>query len=257
MYEIIFMGIPCRECDVTEEFLETITEIKTGNCFAITLTDYPIFDGHSEAINSIYGHTIIFNNIEFIKYHGTYIKNKINTMGDVWQNHNRNPQNISNFLLEQFDLFFEKNPFDKVVILTPGSPTIDILPSVLTNIRPIKIVDIKSPITIAAESMDPNYIIRKFDKEFIREENAMIYPEKVNIFYAISGSYNSTDNKDRIDLFFEYMKKYLKPTDDIFYAYVGETVEVKKIKFSNFLDYTDYFSLNVDHLTFGVFKHNV
>lgn len=257
MYEIIFMGIPCRECDVTEKFLETVQEIKNGNCFAVTLVDYPTFDKHSEIVNALYGHKIILNNIEFVKFNGLYIKNKINTLGSIWQIHNRNTKNICNFLLEHLDNFYVNQPFDKVVILTPGSPTIDTLPAAMHNIRPITIIDIKSPIIIAAEFMNPNYIIRKFDREFLLGENPVIYPEKVNIFYALSGNYNNTDNKSRIELFFETMKLYLNPTDDIFYAYVGEDVDIKKIKFSSFLNYKDYFLSNIEHLTFGVFKYNV
>jgi hypothetical protein len=256
MYEIIFMGIPCRECDVTEEFLQTLEEIKTGNCFAITFADYSDINNHSEVILSIYGHSILFNNIEFIKYNNQYIKNKINTMGNIWET-NRNPNYICNFLLKEFDNFYAKDPFDKVVLLAPGSPTIDILPPAMNVIRPIRIVDIKSPIVIAAEYMNSSYVIRKFDREFLRNENPTIYPETVNIFYALSGKYNNTDNKSRITLFFEHMLLCLKPTDDIFYAYVGEDVIINKIQFSDFSKYKDYFSSNVDRLTFGVLKNNL
>ena len=256
MYEIIFMGIPCRKCDVTHEFLQTLEEIKTGNCFAVTLVDYSNIDNHNEVINSIYGHSILFNNIEFIKYTGQYIKNKINTMGGIWQSTSRDPEMICSILLNKFDNFYSKTKFDKVIVLSPGSPTIDILPKSMVNFRPIKIIDIKSPIIIAAESMGSTSLIRKFDKEFLRNENPTIYPETINIFYALSGNY-SGDTRNRIDLFFEYMKKYLNPTDNIFYAYVGENVIIEKIQFCNFLNYRDYFMSNIDHLTFGVFKHNV
>jgi hypothetical protein len=253
MYEIIFMGIPCRECDVTQEFLQTLEQIKTGNCFAVTLVDYPNTDNHNEVINSIYGHIMLFDNIEFIKYDDKYIKNKINTMGGIW-GINRNPNYICNFLLKEFDNFYANDPFDKVVLLSPGSPTIDILPPAMNVIRPITIIDIKSPIIIAAEHMSSSYVIRKFDREFLRNENPIIYPETVNIFYALSGKYNNTDNTSRITLFFEHMLLCLKPTDDIFYAYVGEDVVMNKIQFSDFSKYKDYFSSNIDRLTFGVLK---
>jgi hypothetical protein len=254
MYEIIFMGIPCRECDVTQEFLQTLEEIKTGNCFAITLVDYPNIDNHNEVINSIYGHSMLFDNIEFIKYNDKYIKNKINTMGGIWETNNRDTKRICNFLLEHLNYFYKREPFDKVVILSPGSPTIDTLPKVMNEVTPIRIVDIKSPIVIAAEYMSSSYVIRKFDREFLRNENPIIYPETVNIFYALSGKYNNTDNKSRITLFFEHMLLCLKPTDDIFYAYVGEDVIINKIQFSDFSKYKDYFSSNIDRLTFGVLK---
>ena len=257
MYEIIFMGIPCRECDVTQEFLQTLEEIKTGNCFAITLVDYPNIENHTEVINSIYGHNLLFDNIEFIKYDGKYIKNKINTMGGIWSSSARNSELICSTLLHEFDNFYSKDTFNRVIILTPGSPTIDILPQVMSQVRPIRIVDIKSPIVIAAECMSSSYVIRKFDREFLRNENPIIYPETVNIFYALSGKYNNTDNKSRITLFFEHMGLCLKPSDDIFYAYVGEDIIINKIQFSDFSKYKDYFSSNIDRLTFGVFKNNL
>jgi hypothetical protein len=254
MYEIIFMGIPCRECDVTQEFLDTIQRIKNSNCFAITLTDYPIFDDHSEVKNSVHGHNIIKNNIEFVKSNGNYIKHKINTLGDVWQSNKRDAHNICIFLLNQFDSLYLTESFDAVIILAPGSPNIDILPKTMSNIRPVKIIDIKSPIIIAAEHMGSNYVIRKFNQEFILENNNIIYPKIVNVFYALTDNYSTTDT---INLFVEHMKKHLQLSDDIFYAHIGETVDINKISFRDFIQNIEYFHLNSHHLTFGVFKHNV
>jgi hypothetical protein len=256
MYEIVFMGIPCRECDVTEEFLQNIEEIKSGNCFAVTLADYSNIENNNEVINSIYGHNILFDNIEFIKYYGgQYIKNKINTMGTLWHITVRNPEMICSILLNEFDNFYLKTKFDKVIILTPGSPTIDILPKSMAKIRPVKIVDIKSPIVIAAEHMSPNYIIRKFTKDFLLNGDPQIYLNVVNVFFALSGSYNNTGNKEKLILFYEHMQNHLDPTDTIFYVYVGETVIVNKILFSNFLEKIDYFSNNIENLTLGVYKN--
>jgi hypothetical protein len=254
MYEIIFMGIPCRECDVTKEFLETVEQIKTGNCFAVTLVDYPSFENHSEVKNSLHGHNIISNNIEFVKSNGNYIKNKINTIGNVWQSNKRNVHNICVFLLAEFDKLYQTESFDAVIILSPGSPNIDTLPKAMSEIRPVKIIDIKSPIIIAAEHMGSNYVIRKFNKEFILENNNIIYPKVVNVFYALTDNYGTTNT---INLFVDHMKKHLKLTDDIFYGYVGESVDVNKISFYDFIQNIDYFSLNSHHLTFGVVKHNV
>lgn len=255
MYEIIFMGIPCRECDITQEFLQTIEEIKCGNCFAVTLVDYSDISNHNEVINSIYGHRILFDNIQFIKYDGKYIKNKINTMGGIWHSNSRDPERICSSLLKEFDNFYSETKFDKVIILSPGSPNIDILPKSMVNFRSVKIVDIKSPIIIAAEHMSSTYIIRKFTKDFLLNGNPQIYLNVVNVFFALSGSYNNTNSKEKLILFYEHMQKYLDPSDTIFYVYVGETVIVNKILFCNFLEKLDYISNNIDNLTIGVYKN--
>lgn len=248
------MGIPCRECDVTQEFLDAIQRIKNTNCFAITLTDYPTFDNHSELKNSPHGHKVIINNIEFVKSNGNYIKHKINTIGDIWQSNKRDPYNICISLLNKFDSLYLTEPFDAVIILAPGSPHIDTLPKVMNNIRPIKIIDAKSPIIIAAEHMGSNYVIRNFYSEFIGGHNNIIYPKIVNVFYALTNNYSYTNT---INLFVDHMKKHLQLTDDIFYAYVGDTVNINKMTFYDFIQNIDYFYLHSYHLTFGAVKHNV
>jgi hypothetical protein len=267
MYEIIRVGIPIRECDITESFINIVNEIKTSpDCIALCTVDYGgDVTKHSEYISSPAGHKILFDNIPFVKFNGKFTANSINTIGFIWQIRQdgglpREGNFVVNYLLNFLDNHISK--YKKVYMFTTGSPHFyDMFTFYIKKVRPVSIIDTCSAITLCSNKMSEitnlPVIDRSYLVDFIDNKNNTIIPNVINLFGAISNNYTPNISMTLIDHFFMNMKKHLSPNDMFYYSYVNNTeVELEIISFQEALNNIEYFSTTDKILTYGVYKND-
>ena len=267
MYEIIRVGIPIRNCDITESFISIIEEIKTSNeCIALTTVDYVgNLDNNPEIISSPAGHKLILKNLEFVKYNNELKFNVINTIGFIWdiKKDGQTPRDgttVVNYLLS----FLDNNCPDlkKIYIFTTGSPHYyDMFTFFIKKIRPVSIIDTFSAIVLSLNAMremtgipviDRNYI-----PDFIENKNNNIIEGSINLFGGISNNYKPDIKMPLIQHFFINMKQHLSPDDRFFYCSIDETgVNLKSMSFYDALNNIEYFSKPETILTYGVYKND-
>lgn len=245
MYKIVKVGIPIQNSDITSEFLDVINSIKTDNCIGITTVDYcdaikDNFTYHKDTNSSPAGHRIIFDNLKFNKYHDKFILNRINTLGSIWEiTGSKDKSELTKNLLEIIDKQYDQLKFDTVYIFSTGSPYfMDIFTEGLQLSRDIQIVDTKSSFDIAVESihnllnckLEP--VIRKYNGEFILNNNPYINLDKLNIFSSINNLYKWKIDIPLVDHFFNTLNNIVDKNAIFFMVSILENeVIIKKMKY--------------------------
>jgi hypothetical protein len=245
MYNIVKVGIPIQTSNITSEFLDIINIIKTENCIGITTVDYydninDNFMYHKDTNSSLAGHRIIFDNLKFNKYENKFILNRINTLGSIWEiTGSKDKSELTKNLLDIIDKQYDQLKFDTVYIFSTGSPYfMDIFTEGLQLYRDIQIVDTKSSFDIAVESihnllnckLEP--VIRKYNGEFILNNNPYINLDKLNIFSSINNLYKWKIDIPLVDHFFNTLNNIVDKNAIFFMVSILENeVVIKKMKY--------------------------
>jgi hypothetical protein len=266
MYEIIRVGIPIRECDVTETFLNVIKEIQVSkDCIAITTIDYTgDLNNNGDYVSSPAGHDILFKNLKFYLPENPVLKhNVINTLGFIWQiknenNEERDPKLIISILYNLLDRQFENLKFKKVYVFTTGSPHhYDLFTYGGKEVRPLSIIDTYSSIIITKTELEKKYskpvIVRHYENDFIKGNNKCLINNHINLFPAISNNYKPNINLPLIQHFFNSLDNLLNDNDIFLYCYVNKNgAEINKLSFKEAKTKINYFSESNLLMTYGV-----
>jgi len=278
MYEIVKVGIPIRECDITDEFINCINELKTNpDCVGISLVGYPgsysdIINQNVEYKSSPAGHEYIFKHLRIQSYIDTFDPCCITTLENLWRIPDlhgmyRNQSFLTDILIMILNTSHIKTRFKKVFIFSQGSPLChDGITEELLLKSNLKIIDTKSSIDICNDAFydllnkrnlsNIKVINRDYWKEFIFNEiSAGIESEKLHVFPLIHNLYNLNLKIPLIDHFFTTLEKYLKPTDIVFSIYIDSTdVIIKEFNFEEYRDYIMFYKDNTKTNTFGILK---
>jgi len=267
-YEITKVGIPIREIDVTNKFLQVVQELKTStDSVAVLTTDYfgDLTTNH-DYISSPAGHEILTGNLKIQKCNGTLKFNVLNTYGDLWKikkdNVSREPNTITDALLEFLDAQHSILNFKQVYILAPGSPfVLDMFTRFIPKRRALNVIDARSSIDISADAMcehanTPTVAIRSYIDDFINKKYQGLRPG-INVFGGVSNKYDHNTGIPMMSHFFQELKKLLDSDDMFMYTSINmEGVNLKVLTFKEAQDQMDYFSNTNEIFTYGVAKKN-
>ena len=267
-YEITKVGIPIREIDVTNKFLEVVEELKIStDAVAVLTADYfGDYTTNYDYISSPAGHKILVDNFKFQKCNGTLKFNLLNTYGDLWKikkdNISREPTAITDALLHFLDEQYKILNFKQVYILAPGSPfVLDMFTSFIPKSRALNVIDARSSIHISADAMckhinSPKVAIRSYIDDFINKKYQGLR-DGVNVFGGVSNKYDHNTGIPMISHFFQELKKVLDSDDIFMYTGINEQeVTLKVLTFKEAEDKIDYFSNTNEILTYGIAKKN-
>ena len=213
MYDIIKVGIPLQDKDITQQFLNIIKEIQdSDDCIALTTVDY--WQGEIDYAPG--GNYVLLKNVEFKPYTDTIYKNCINTMGSIWGGVRDLPTMVKK-LLSILDDAHGKINFKKVYILAGGSPLCgDSITEYMLKLRPeMMIVDTPSCIEVAysATNLTTEWVETDYVK-FCIKDGIKFIPDttKINIFLCLQKWYEY-NNIHTLNVFFDDMKSYYSPDD--------------------------------------------
>jgi hypothetical protein len=267
-YEITKIGIPIREIDVTNKFLEVVEKLKTSkDAVAVLTADYfGDYTNNYDYISSPAGHKILTSNFKLQKCNGTLKFNLLNTYGDLWKikkdNISREPNAITDALLEFLDAQHNILNFKEVYIFAPGSPfVLDMFTSFIPKRRALNIIDARSSIHISADAMceyvnTPKVAIRSYIDDFINKKYQVLR-DGINVFGGVSNKYDHNTGIPMISHFFQELKKLLDSDDVFMYTSINDKdVDLKVLTFKEAEDKIDYFLNTNEILTYGVAKKN-
>jgi hypothetical protein len=267
-YEITKVGIPIREIDVTNKFLQLVQELKTSTDSVAVLTNDYIGDltTNFDYISSLAGHKILFDNFKIQKCNGTLKFNILNTYGDLWKikrdNVSREPNAITDALLAFLDTQHKILNFKQVYIFSPGSPfVLDMFTSFIPKRRALNVIDARSSIYISADAMserlqNDKVSIRSYIDDFINKKYQGLRAG-INVFGGVSNKYDHNTGVPMITHFFQELRKLLDSDDVFMYTSINnKDVDLTVLTFKEAQDQIDYFSNTDKVLTFGVAKKN-
>lgn len=266
MFELIRVGIPIRNCDITKNFIDVVNDIKKStDCIAITTVDYSDAQSSIDNQSAPAGHKILFDSLPFKKYKSDIHFNAVNTLGFIWDikppnGMNRDSEFMSLYLIDFFTKLQNEYKFKKIYMLTPGSPHIwDMFTNAMPKYHPVSVIDTYSSLTIVGNAMrkyfnnDIHYTIRHYNMDFIAKPNKVIFPNIINIFGGISNNYNHNQNMPLLDHFFLELRKILSDDDHFLYSTItNDEVKLNVISFKEAYDTREYFSRTNDVITYGI-----
>ena len=265
-FEITRVGIPIRNTDVTESFLDVIEKIKTGdNCIALMTADYLGLDHTSnpEYLSAPAGHEILFKILSFEQYDGNLKYGIINTFGRIWNINDgiqRDGPTIISYLFNFLQQEYKKLKFKHVYMFTPGSPYMyDMFTDFIKRKRALNIIDARSSIHISTTLMSEylnvgRFNIREYVPDFIEGKDPSLKPG-LNLFGEISNNYNHNCGMPMIEHFFMSLRNLLEDSDIFLHVNVGsDSVFLKSSTFIEALNNIEYFSNPDKILTYGVYK---
>ena len=268
MYEVYRVGLPIRDIDTSDSFLEVIEKIKTDNkCFGMTTVDFNKFTLEQNTAPT--GYNLLFKNFKFEPVQEMMKSGIINTYGKIWdipsengrfRDHNFLSQKMFEFLDEQYI----KTKFSRVYMFTPGSPYIfDLFTNGMRRIRPVSVIDCLSAITICRQDMIKNnelckkHIMREYTIDFLQNTNRIIVEDHINIFGSIDNNRNHNTKFPMLYQFFLDMKELLADNDIFMYTTIkSDGVYTKSLTFKEAFDNYNFFANCKDILTYGVYKND-
>jgi len=267
-FEITRVGIPIRNTDITQSFLEVVNKLKTSNdCIALMTADYLGIDHSSnpEYLSAPSGHEILFKEFEFNVYDGNLKYGVMNTFGRIWNINDgiqRDGPTIISYLFNFLQQEYKKLKFKHVYMFTPGSPYVyDMFTEFIKRKRALNIIDARSSIHISTTLMSEylnvgRFNIREYIPDFIEEKDPSLKPG-LNVFGGISNNYNHNSGMPMIEHFFKSLKSLLDINDLFLYSNIGkDDVFLKAVTFEEALNNVEYFSNPDMILTYGVFKND-
>jgi hypothetical protein len=266
MYEIYRVGIPLRDFDISNSFLEVIENIKTNNNHVgLTTVDFDKFT--MEKMTAPAGYNLLFNTFKFESFNGSLKSGIINTYGKIWDIPNESGKFRDNMFLSKqmfkfLDENYSKNKFSRVYMFTPGSPYIyDLFTNGMRRIRPISLIDAPSAITICRRDMEEKSNLgkpsklREYTLDFLQNASRTITKEHINIFGSIDNTRNYNTNVPMLYQFFLDIRELLNDDDIFMYTTikldgVHTTITTFKEAFNNY----SFFANSKDILTYGVYR---
>lgn len=254
LYEIVRVGVPARKQDVTQSFLDVITNIKTkSDCVGISTVDFQNPLTRFEYLSAPYGYNHIINSLDTKTVDANLVGGVLNIYNNVWDIHSGQTPSISvDNLLKYFDKQQNILQFKTLYIFTCGSPFVnDMLTNIISQKRPINIIDAESPIRICSNIM----------KDYLNLDNYVIHndlPQKLedntlNIFAGISKNYGIN-----IHVVFDILKTIVSDNDMFLYSNILEdgSSYIKCMSFKQAVEDLKFFENTENNLTYGIYKND-
>lgn len=273
MYKVIKVGIPIRECDISDEFINAVNELKTdSSCIGITTVGYSgdIAD-NAEYNCAPAGHNYIFSQMPFVKYNYKLNPECITYLENFWgiQDFNgmhRNADFLTDVLLMTLDKHHKETGFKKVFIFSQGSPLYtDGITDLLSKKVDLGIIDTKSSLDVCKEIFEQilvsenlkhiKVITGNYWDDFLYKNTTTIDGGTLTIFSAINNVYNTNVKMPLVDHFFINMRRVLNPNDIIFSVQIGVTENIiKRFSISDYENHIhEYTNIAKPHM-FGILK---
>lgn len=267
-YEITKVGIPIRNTDINESFLEVIHKLKTrDDCIGLMTADYLGVDHTSnpEYLSAPAGHELLFKEFEFKVFNGDLNYGVMNTFGKIWNINDgiqRDGFTIVSYLFNFLQQEYKKLRFKHVYMFAPGSPYVyDMFTENIRQKRALHVIDARSSIHTSTSYMCEylnigRFNIRDYVVDFIGDKNPKL-TKGLNVFGGISNHYQHNTGIPMVNHFFQTLRPLLEDDDLFLYTNVGkDTVFLKCTTFIEALNNIEYFSNPDMILTYGVFKND-
>ena len=267
-FEITKVGIPIRNTDINDSFLEVIHKLKTrDDCIGLMTADYPGEDhsNNPEYLSAPAGHDILFKEFKFKLFDGNLEYGIMNTFGKIWNINDgieRDGFTIVSYLFNFLQQEYKKLKFKHVYMFAPGSPYVyDMFTENIRKKRAVHVIDARSSIHTSTSYMCEylnigRFNIRDYVIEFIEKRNPVLMPG-LNVFGGISNNYHHNTGIPMMQHFFQTMRELLSDNDLFLYCNVGkDSVFLKCIPFEEAINNIDYFSNPDKILTYGVYKND-
>jgi len=254
MYELVRVGVPARKQDVTQSFLDVIENIKSkSECVGISTVDFENPSTRFEYLSAPHGYAHMLKYLNTKHVESNLVTGVLNIYSNIWDIHSGQTPSISvDNLLRYFDTQQNILQFKTVYIFTCGSHFVnDMFTNIISQKRPINIIDAESPIRICSNIM----------KDYLNLDNYIIHndlPKKLedntlNIFAGISKNYGIN-----INVVFDILKTIVSDNDMFLYSNILEdgSSYLKCISFKNALDDLQFFVNTENNLTYGIYKND-
>ena len=273
MYKIIKVGIPIRECDISDDFINCVNEIKTDpSCIGISLVSYSgdiINNGEYNCAPA--GHNYIFSQLPMVKYYNTFHPKCITCLEHFWDISDfngmyRNGDFLTDILILTLNKYYKETGFKKVFIFSQGSPLYaDGITDSLSDKVDLGIIDTRSSLEICEEIFNKllkddglkhiNVITGDYWKDFLYNNETTINNGTLTIFPAINNVYNVNIKMPLVEHFFINMKRVLDKNDIIISVHIGVSGNtVKKFAVSDYHNHLhEYTTTSKPHI-FAVLK---
>lgn len=247
-YEITKVGIPIRELDVTQRFVDIVNLAKNTNSVIIISSPFEESPAGSKILKDVFA-----NSNKILDF------NVLDAPEDVVDS---NPANflkhkvtrLLNFLDEQHSVL----KFEHVYMFSSGSPHLyDIFTRYIPEYMKLHVVDAKSSFHICGEALSrylgcDTYEIRNFHSDFLYRFDTVLY-SGLSIFGCIDQAYATQNDKPLIDSFFRTMKQYTDEKDVFLLATVHDLgVTIQQFDPNNYRQVLDKYKDMT--LTYGIYK---
>ena len=223
MFEIIRVGIPIRDCDVTESFKSVLADIKSNqHVRALVTVDY---DGdlsqHQDWISAPAGHDLL-SEIGFSRYTGQLRPYTVNTIGFLWNRPKFGSQALwGQQIVEDFLKFVYSRcdqDVQRVYVFTPGSPWwYDLFSQYMRHQHTMNIIDCPSSIIVARDTLQTHtgrpVRIRHYVQDFVDGAMPQILPNVINLFGGVDNRYNWRTGRSSLAHFFDSLSAHLRYQD--------------------------------------------